>query len=387
MKLIKGRFWTLILAFGVFFAAVTKVYADGEAVYAAENSVGGCKAAVVAEVSTGTVVYGENADEAFPIGTLCKIMTVLICAEAVDSGEISLDDTFTASRNAFESKGAVIWLETGDKMSVRDLLKGLIIGNANDAAVTLAEGISGSNEKFVERMNRRADELGMTTANFVNATGEDAAGQGCSARDAAIMSCELLRHEWIKEYLTTWRDFLRDGATELVNTNTLVRTLKGVSGVKAGYSDAAGYCLSVSAKRGNEEFVAVVLGCTEKETAFALGKQLIEDAFSGYTVIVPEIPSLENARVTGGTTAEVPLKIEGVKNIVIPNGTMGDVKYELKIPDTLAAPVKQGDKVGQIFFSRGDEPIYAANVIADGDSEKMTVGKALCRLLKNMLSF
>ncbi|MGN1320098.1 MAG: D-alanyl-D-alanine carboxypeptidase family protein, partial [Acutalibacteraceae bacterium] len=240
------------------------------------------KSAILMEVNTGEILYEMNADEQMPPASITKIMSLLLVMEAVDRGELSLEDVITASEHACSMGGSQIWLEPGESMTVDDLLKAAVIASANDATVALGEQIAGSEEGFVSMMNERASQLGMTNTKFINATGLDADGHISTAHDVAIMSAELIKHDLIKNYSTVWMDTLRDGESELVNTNKLVRFYEGTTGLKTGTTSGAGYCLSATAERNGLSLVAVIMAGETSADRFNGAKKLLDYGFANY---------------------------------------------------------------------------------------------------------
>ena len=246
------------------------------------------KSVILMECSTGKVLYENNADESLSPASITKIMTMLLIAEYLDNGNLLLTDKVTASEHAVSMGGSQIWLEVGEQMTVEELLKAVAVGSANDASVALAEHIAGSEEGFVGMMNEKAQTLNMTNTVFKNACGLDEDGHITSARDVAIMSCELLKHDIIKQFTTIWMDSLRDGSTELVNTNKLVRFYSGATGLKTGTTDNAGCCLSASAKRDGMEIVAVVMNAESSNERFTGAKKLLDYGFANWCLSKPE---------------------------------------------------------------------------------------------------
>ncbi len=236
--------------------------------------------AILMDAATGTILYEENAHERLAPASVTKVMTLLLVMEAIDSGILSWDDTITASAAAAAKGGSQVYLEEGEQMSVRDMVKSVTVSSANDCATALAEAISGSETAFVEKMNERAQELGMTDTHFVNCTGLDddpnAKEHLTSAYDIAVMSRELLKHDEIKEFTTIWMDSVRDGQFGLSNTNKLVRFYQGTTGLKTGYTSAAGFCISASAERDGMELIAVVLHCASSTDRFESAKALLD---------------------------------------------------------------------------------------------------------------
>ena len=240
------------------------------------------KSAVLMEPNTGKVLYESNSDEKLPPASITKIMSLLLVMEAIDRGDISLETVVTSSEHACSMGGSQIWLEPGETMTVNDLLKAAVIASANDACVALGETVAGSEEGFVALMNERANELGMTNTHFVNCTGLDAEGHLTTAYDVAVMSSALIKHDLIKDYSTVWMDSLRDGKSELVNTNKLVRFYEGTTGLKTGTTSTAKYCLSATAERNGLELVAVVMAGETSNDRFSGAKKLLDYGFANY---------------------------------------------------------------------------------------------------------
>ena len=240
------------------------------------------KSVVLMEPNTGKVLYEANSDEKLPPASITKIMSLLLVMEAIDRGDITLETVVTASEHACSMGGSQIWLEPGETMTVNDLLKAAVIASANDACVALGETVAGSEEGFVALMNERANELGMTNTHFVNCTGLDAEGHLTTAYDVAVMSSALIKHDLIKDYSTVWMDTLRDGKSELVNTNKLVRFYEGTTGLKTGTTSTAKYCLSATAERNGLELVAVVMAGESSNDRFGGAKKLLDYGFANY---------------------------------------------------------------------------------------------------------
>ncbi|MCM1328553.1 MAG: D-alanyl-D-alanine carboxypeptidase [Ruminococcus sp.] len=345
---------------------------------------------ILMEASGGAVIESVNGDVPVPVGTMAKLMTVLLAAEKVEAGELSLDDKLKTSSYANSMQGAQIWLMPGEEITVDELFKGVIIGNANDASVVLAEETAGSEEKFVSLMNARAGELGMSNTVFTNCNGyyEDEK-QISTAEDIAKLCVELAKYDFLKGYFTCWRDFVRCKATELVNANELVKSYKGITGFKAGYTDNSGYCIAVGAERDGVTYISVVLGCDDKDIAFTEAKRLMNAAFSGYTVFVPELPKDIPAEipVKGGLTSKIPVEYGEVKRVVLPNGAANSVTSKVIVPDYVYAPVEKGSKVGEIHYMRNEKVIFTVDILAAESAEEITVKKAMGILLKKLLTF
>ena len=255
----------------------------------AEDALGdlNAKSLFLIEADSGSILYERNPDEKLPIASVTKIMTMLLVMEAVDSGKISLDDMVPVSERAMSMGGSTMFLETGEELSVNDMLKGIAVASANDGAVAMAEFVGGSESAFVEMMNSRAKELGMENTNFVNTNGLDDDNHYSTARDVAAMSRELIKHKKIFEYTTIWTDSLRDGKFSLANTNKLIRFYSGANGLKTGSTSKALCCISASAERDGMQLVAVVLGAPTSKERFAAARGLLDYGFANYAAVKP----------------------------------------------------------------------------------------------------
>lgn len=346
------------------------------------------KAVILMDCSTGTVLYENNADEKLPLASVTKIMTALLVMEAISEGKLSLEDTAICSEHASTMGGSQIWLEPNEEMSINDLLKAMLIGSANDATCVLAEKVGGSESVFVSMMNDRAKALGMTNTNFINTNGLPAENHYSSARDIAIMTRELLKHELILEYTTVWMDSLRGGETQLVNTNKLIRHYEGATGLKTGYTAEAGYCISATAVRNDLELIAVTLGAPSKEERFDDAKQLLDFGFINYTAFTPEIPSeFLPYEVKGGECDSVNIAAGKAQKLLIQKGDEGQIALEMPTPVILTAPVKKGDKVGEISVKLGSEQVSTIPLYAAEDVAKLTFGICFKRMLGYFLTF
>lgn len=339
-----------------------------------------CK--LLMEAETGTVISEENGYKTVPQGTLSKLMTVLLTAEEIADGKISLDTMLTASANANTQNGAVVWLMSGEKISVDELLKSVIIGNANDASVVLAEKIGGDEKEFVGMMNARAFELGMRNTVFKNPCGYDCEGQYSTAYDMALLTREILKHEFLKEYMTTWIDSVRNDQTELVNENILVRTYNGIIGAKAGHSEMSGYTLSLAVEREGQTYIAIVLGCDDENERFSIGKNLIGLGFSSYKVTSPAFSNefLKPVEVKHGADSAVEIMAKDLKLLVVPkNGE--ELTSAIFLPEYVEAPIKKGQKLGIIGFYNGDTLLYESELIACNNVEEVDFAKAFSKYM------
>lgn len=334
--------------------------------------------AILVEQSTGEVLYEKNADEKLPPASITKVMTLLLTMEALERGDISLEDKVTTSTEASKMGGSQIWLKEGEVMTVDELLKAATISSANDASYALAELVGTSHDGFINMMNNRAKELGMDNTHFVNCTGLDAEGHLTTARDIATMSNELIKHDKIKEYSTVWMDSLRGGETELVNTNRLIKTYKGTTGLKTGTTNDAGKCLSATAQREDLALTAVVLGLKTSEERFKAAKDLLDYGFGNYYFYKPENidQKLENMKVKNGVQPETEVYAKYPKGVLVPLLDSKNVTQNIVLDEFVTAPVNRGQQVGKVEIMNGDKKVKEYPICAKEDICEMTVGKA-----------
>ncbi len=342
--------------------------------------------AVLLEKETGTILYEKDADTRRPPASVTKVMTLLLLVEDVESGKMALEDTVTASARAASFGGSCVYLEQGERMSVDEMLKCITVVSANDCAVAMAEHVSGTEEVFVERMNRRAQELGLQNTHFTNCTGlfEDAEHYS-SARDIARISQELLRHELIKRYSTIWMDSIRGGAFELTNTNKLVAWYPGCTGLKTGYTSEAMYCLAASAEREGVEFIAVVLHGESIDSRNTDATTLLNYAFANYALcpLRPDAP-LPELPVDLGEGSLLPLRIEGERYTVVPRGG-AKAEYRLELPGLVFAPVREGERVGTLTVTQNGQQLAELAVVADQTVERLGFGGIFLRLAASLV--
>ena len=319
------------------------------------------KAAVLMDQTSGQILLEMNSREKLYPASVTKIMALLLVAEAIDGGKLGLDDTVTTSTNAASKGGSQIWLKEGETMSVRDLLKATAVYSANDACTALGEQIAGGSEAFADMMNERARELGMRDTHFVNCTGldDDTTEHLTSAYDVALMSRELLTHEWITEFTTIWMDSVRGGETELVNTNKLVRFYEGTTGLKTGTTNKAGCCVSASAKRGQTHLIAVVMGSNNSADRFEGAKALLSWGFANYETIRPQIDTsrVTRVRVLHGVRDSIVPQAPQTLPVLIPKGRAHDVTQKIDVALDVQAPVEKGQKLGTIRLQFGDQTL------------------------------
>ena len=313
---------------------------------------------ILMEKTTGEVLYEDNADEKLRPASVTKVMTLLLVMEALEDGRIGWDDMVTTSAAAAAKGGSQIYLEENEQLPLTEMLKSVVVSSANDCACALAEHIAGSEAAFVQRMNERAQELGMANTHFVNCTGldddPDANEHLTTARDIAIMSKELLKHEKIKEYTTIWMDTVRNGEFGLSNTNKLVRFYDGTTGLKTGYTSGAGYCLSASAERGGMELIAVVMHCKTSPDRFESAKALLNYGFANYALVDPmENLTIEPVPVVLGRQALVQVQAQGAGTILIDKALAGSVTCAVELDESVTAPVLKGQQLGTLRVEAG----------------------------------
>ena len=344
------------------------------------------KSAILMEVNTGKILYEQNADEKLPPASITKIMSLLLVMEAIDGGKMSLEDVITASEHACSMGGSQIWLEPGEAMTVDELLKAAVIASANDATVVLGEQIAGSEEGFVAMMNARATELGMTNTHFINATGLDADGHISSAHDVAIMSAELIKHDLIKNYSTVWMDTLRDGESELVNTNKLVRFYEGTTGLKTGTTSGAGYCLSATAERNGLELVAVIMSGDTSNDRFNGAKKLLDYGFANYeySSVSPTLEQTE-LEIKNGIQKTVKINAHNDFHALLKKSETSAIEQRVNLTENLTAPLKKGDIVGSVDFYLNDEIIGSVDIVADENVGKMSFLTAFLWILHGII--
>lgn len=368
--------FTLLSA--AFFLPSTPVYAAS------------AKAEILIEADTGQVMFSQNCDKKLPMASITKTMSLLICAEEIEAGNLALEDKIKASAYASSAEGSVIWLNAGEEMTAAELLEAVIISSANDACIALAEHISGSEAAFVKRMNERAKELGMTDTRYANSVGYDDNLHYSTARDIAIVTAELMKHEVFRGWMLTWLDYLRGGETQLVNTNKLIRTYNGILGGKTGTTDNAGCCLTVCAERGDMRLVAVTLGCADDDERFSSAKELLDYGFGGFEKFTPETDytQIKPIKVTHGIEQEIipVIKTQG-EECVIKKGRSADVKYEYTFVEQCEAPVEVGQFLGEYLVTLDGAEVFRSEIIATREIPRMNFWKCLWLIVSEMTSF
>ena len=341
---------------------------------------------VLMERSTGEVLLEHNAHERLRPASVTKVMTLLLIMEALDDGRIGWDDMVQTSAAAAAKGGSQIYFEENEQLPLEEMLKSIVVSSANDCACAMAEHIAGSEAAFVEMMNARAEQLGMTDTRFVNCTGLDdepeAAEHLTTAYDIALMSRELLGHEAIKKYTTIWMDTVRDGQFGLSNTNKLVRFYDGTTGLKTGYTSAAGHCLSASAERNGMELIAVVLHCASSTDRFESAKALLNYGFSNYALVTPEPGELPAVPVTLGTAAEITPVLADETPILIDKALAAGVETRVCVDESVTAPVETGQTLGTLTITSGGQTIAERDLIAPEPVGALRWGDVYLQMLR-----
>ena len=347
------------------------------------------KSALLMDAATGTVLYEKNAHEKLSPASVTKVMTMLLIMEAIDSGKISWADTVTASEAAAAKGGSQIFLKVGETMSVTDMVKSIAVSSANDAACAMAEHIAGSESAFVELMNKRASELGMTDTHFVNCTGLDdspeAAEHLTCAHDIAIMSRELMvNHPDIIKFTTIWMDTVRNGTFGLANTNKLIRFYPGAIGLKTGYTSKAGFCLSACAQRDGLMLIAVVLGAETSQERFSACKSMLDYGFANFA-LVDNKPEAVTVPVKLGQNQVVAAIPGGDTRLLIDKQQRNEISLEVSLEETVTAPVSKGQKLGTLTVKAGDRILMQIPMVARDAVQRKTWGQIFLDVLKYMV--
>ena len=388
--------WLLMLALGPSArgaeetaAAAVPAAAETAAVQAASLSLSlPCRAAILIDQDTGTVLYEKNADQRVPIASITKVMTLLLTFEAVRAGKINFDTQVPVSSHAASMGGSQIWLEPGEQFTLDEMLRAICVSSANDAAVAVAELVGGSEESFVAMMNAKAAELGMTDTTFKNACGLDTEGHLSTARNVAIMSRTILtEYPEVLHYSGIWTDSLRNGQTMLVNTNKLLRRYDGITGLKTGTTGGAGVCISASATRNGLNLIAVVLGSNSSAERFESATRLLDYGFANYEAAA--LPDLSGRplylAVTGSADTEIPLDYSALPSrLLVPSGGGASLAAEISLPDSCAAPVNLGDQVGTVTVTSNGETVGSWPIQAAAGAARLDFDAAVRLMLESL---
>ena len=345
--------------------------------------------AVLMEQTTGQILYEHNPHEQLRPASVTKVMSILLIMEAIDSGRISFTDKVSCSENARSMGGSQIWLNETEQLTVDEMLKAICVVSANDCTVAMAEHLAGSEELFVEQMNQKAKELGMNDTTFKNCHGIDEDGHVTSSYDIALMSRELMtKHPQITKYTTIWMDSLRDGKSELVNTNKLVRNYSGCTGLKTGSTSLALYNLSATATRDNLSLIAVIMKAPNTATRFAEAKKLLDFGFNTYEFkqfnqkgeTIMQIP------VQKGISVSVEAIIKEDGGILLKKGEDKDITQTIQLPNSISAPISEGQHLGEIVYSKGNDILLTTEIVAKSEVKKMSFGNVLTQVYQKWLT-
>ena len=347
-----------------------------------------CQAAILVDLGTGAVLYEKNADEQRAIASITKVMTLLLTFQALEAGRVQLTDIVPVSEHAYGMGGSQIWLEPGEQLTLEEMLKAICISSANDAAVAVAEYVGGSEDAFVQQMNDEAARLGMTGTHFENACGLDETGHLSTARDVAVMSREmLLHHTEIADYCTIWTDTLRGGETQLVNTNKLLRSYQGITGLKTGTTGGARVCVSASAERDGLGLVAVILGAPSSKDRFDAARTLLDYGFANYQSLTAELPAdaPKTLPVARGAEETVELNYTAPGSFLAAKGDDAQLEVRLALPESVEAPVAAGQQLGTVTVLRGGQTLAEYPVTAANDVAALSFGLCFRRLVEALL--
>ncbi|MBP2071719.1 MAG: hypothetical protein PWQ59_978 [Thermoanaerobacterium sp.] len=345
------------------------------------------KSAILMDANTGKVLYEKNSHEELPPASVTKVMTMLLVMEALDSGKIKTTDKVVTSEHAFDMGGTQIYLEIGEEMTVDDLLKSVAMNSANDASVALAEYISGSEEKFVEEMNKRAKELGAKNTNFKNASGLPEKDHYTSVYDIALISRELVKHKGIFKYLTDKIDSVRNGKFSLANTNKLLWRYQGADGIKTGSTSEALYCLSATAKRGDTRFIAVVFGAPDSNTRFKEASKLLDYGFANFETkkVVEAGKTYGTVKVLKGEKDYINAVANSDEYVLLKKGEAKNIKQEISINKYVEAPIKVGAKIGTIKIYDGNNLIKTVPLTSNQNVKKSNIFDNLRKVYRSWI--
>lgn len=345
------------------------------------------KSVVLMCLDNGEVLYKENENAHLSPASVTKVMTILLVLEAIDSGKIKMTDKVSASAEAVKMGGSQIWLEQGEQMTVEELFKAVVVASANDACTALAEYIGGSASSFVGMMNERAKQLGCKNTNFENCNGLDdtVTNHYSCAYDIALITKEVMKHKNIEKYTSIWLDSLRNGKTELNNTNKLVNTFNGITGLKTGTTSNAGFCISATARRDGINLAAVVLGSDTSEKRFDTAANLLEWGFANYELIEPKVDKskIKPVRIKNGIEKEITPQLKENSKVMIKKGA-GELSYKYKLINEVKAPVRKGDSLGEIVIENDKRELARLKLVAKKDIKSVTVNDIFCIVINNL---
>lgn len=356
-------------------------------VNAAENKKLNVKSSILMCLDTGDVIKQNNAFEHLSPASVTKLMSILLILEAIDSGKIKLTDEVAATENAVSKGGSQIWLEVGEKMNVNDLFKAVVIASANDACTLLGEYVAGSDSAFVDMMNKRVETLGLKNSHFENCSGldDEITNHYSCAYDLAVIAKEVMKHKLILKYSTVWLDSLRNGKTELNNTNKMINKYNGMTGLKTGTTSNAGFCLCATATRDGISFVSVVLGAQTSDDRFALTQELLDYGFANYKLenIKIDNSKLKTVKVKNGVDKSITPKCDLNKKVLLPKNS-DKITYKYSFLEEVKAPVKKGDKLGVITVYSGNKKISSIELKSDKNIKSVTFLYILKKMFNNI---
>lgn len=363
----------------------TSIFEESEPVLSAEDISIGAPSAILIEKKTGTVLYEKNADEVLAPASVTKVMSMLLIVESIDAGTLTLEDNITVSAAAASMGGSQIFLEEGEQMSLQEMLKSIVVSSANDSCVAVAEHIAGTESAFVARMNERAQELGAENTHFINCTGlpvDDQENQ-TTARDIALMSQALISHDMIKEYTTIWMDSVRNGEFGLSNTNKLIFYYSGATGLKTGFTQQAGYCLSGTAERDGVEYIAVILHCETSDIRFESAKTLLSYAFANYTVVgVQPDEVLPPVAVELGEVDYVQPVLGERTELLLEKREASNITKTVELDENVKAPVEEGQQLGTLTITGGDTELAVIPIVAGDSVAKISWGQVFSKFMQ-----
>lgn len=383
------RLASIVVAMSLAIMPMSKAYGNDKDKNAPMNI--SSKSAILMDVSSGQILYEKNAHDKLPPASVTKVMTMLLCMEALDAGKIKLNDNVQISDTAASMGGSQIFLEPGETQDVNTLLKGIAVASANDACVAMAEHVAGSVESFVELMNKKAQELGMKDTHFSNTNGLPIADHYTSAHDIALMSRELLKHESINKYLTTWMDKVVVGKKQvtvgLANTNKMIKHYQGATGVKTGFTQEAKYCLSASAKRGETHLVAATLGAETSPERFKDASNLLNYGFANYESLklCSKDDNMSTLTLDKAEDNKVNLVAKEDLTVLIKKGGNRDFTKKVKVNENPTIPIKKGTTLGQVEVYQGDKLVGKVDLVNTKDINKASYLQMLQRVIDNMI--
>ncbi len=378
----------LLSSVPIYEKADTKIEAEHQSIYSnanieLEETLGG---AYLCEATTGKVLYAENEFSAASPASVTKVMTLLLVMEALEAGKYKLDDKVMISANAASMGGSQVFLEEGEEITVEELIKSTVIASGNDASVALAELTAGSEKSFVKLMNKRASELGLKNTSFENTTGLDdtTTDHYSCAADIALMSRELIKHELILKYSSIWQDTIRNGEFTLTNTNRLVRYYEGCNGLKTGSTDKAGYCISVTAKRGNMQLIAVIMGAETRDERNSAARKLLDFGFANYALFERPEEYVEDGVVLFGENDSVPI-YSSAFSCVVSKSDISKIEFVYNIPENITAPISEGEVVGELIYKIEGNQIGESKLYAKSDVKRLTYMSVFGKILKRIV--